>query len=664
MRDWRYNADIFSSYPYYTGNDLGVTYSKTQTSIKVWAPTAAVVELRIYKQSLGGTAIRIDQFEATENGTWQITLQGDLNGYFYTIQVCDNEGWLNETPGIDARAVGINGYRGLIFDPQQTNPEGWENDKRVVCEHGTDAIIYELHVRDFSISPSSGMNYRGKYLAFTEAGTLSPDGLKTGIDHLKELGITHVHLLPVSDFFTVDEQWPDKGYNWGYDPQNFNAPEGSYSTDPNTISRITELKRLVQNLHKVRIGVIFDVVYNHTFHTRRSYFNQTVPGYYYRQRMNGTFSNASGCGNEMATERGMVRKYIIDSLRYWATEFHADGFRFDLMGVYDLDIMNQIRAQMDHISPSILLYGEGWAADRSPLSETWRAVKTNVSRLYRVAVFNDEFRNAIKGDAFDVNSRGFVSGCTMGEENIKFGIAGACFHPQIVYGYVEQSKTPWAIEPWQCVNYASCHDNFTLFDKFKLSRPQATNDELSRMVMLAGALILTSQGIPFIHAGTEMARTKNGDFNSFKSPDIINQIDWSRKKTFYPIFKYYQSLITMRKLHPAFRMYSADQVRKHLVFSPGYQPGVVSYLLTDHANGDNWKTILLIFNGNAQPIQFKIPVLAQWRIVARDTTINLRSAESFSGDEIEVAGISMCMLVDDYFAHDLQFPEASEHGRK
>lgn len=658
MRDWKFNGVDFSTYPYYEGEDLGVCYSKEKTSIRIWAPTANQVELRIYRQSQGGAAIRIDQFEKAENGTWLIVLPGDLNGYFYTIRVNDNIGWLNETPGVDARAVGINGIRGLIFDPKTTDPKGWMDDQRVKCESATDAVIYELNVRDFSIAPSSGMKNKGKYLAFTESGTVSPQGLKTGIDHLKELGITHVHLLPVYDFLTVDERYPDQSYNWGYDPQNFNAPEGSYASNPNTISRILELKMLVQSLHQAGIGVIFDVVYNHTARTRRSWFNQTVPGYHYRQKPNGTFSNASGCGNEIATERNMVRKYIVDSLYYWATEFHLDGFRFDLMGIYDLDTMNQIRTRMDRISPSILLYGEGWTADKSPLSETWRAVKTNVSRLYRVAVFNDDFRDGIKGNNFNPRSKGFVSGQTIQEENIKFGIAGACFHPQIVYGYVERSKSPWASEPWQCINYASCHDNYTLFDKLTLSSPEATDEELCRMVMMAGALVLTSQGIPFLHAGDEMARTKSGDHNSYQSPDRINQIDWERKSTYKQVFRYYQMLISLRKAHPAFRMTSSEHIRKSLIFSSDYQPGVASYSLTNHANDDKWKTILLVFNGNRYPITFNLPSHISWRIVAWDTTINPDSTDYVSASEIEVSGISMLMLVEDYFNPTIQFSDS------
>ncbi len=646
MRDWKFYGVDFAAYPYYEGNDLGVTYTKDQTKIRIWAPTATAVELYIYRESLGGSPIRIDQFVKANEGTWVIILSGDLEGYYYTIRVNDGI-WMNETPGVDARAVGTNGQRGLIFDSVKTNPEGWESDRRITLKHVTDALIYELHVRDFSISASSGIKNRGKYLAFTEEGTVSPQGLSTGIEHLKEMGITHVHLLPVYDFLTVDELEPDQSYNWGYDPQNFNSPEGSYASNPADTSRITELKMLVQSLHRAGIGVVFDVVYNHTAFTRRSWFNQTVPGYYYRQKSNGTFSNASGCGNEMATERPMVRKYIIDSLRYWANEFHADGFRFDLMGIYDLETMNQIRASLDSISPSILIYGEGWAADRSPLDEHWRAVKANVTRLNRIAVFNDDFRDGIKGDNFVSTSKGFVSGQTIQEENIKFGMVGACYHPQIVYGYVERSKAPWAAEPWQCINYASCHDNFTLYDKLALSCPEATADELSRMVMMAGALVLTSQGIPFLHAGDEMGRTKYGEHNSYKSPDRINQIDWERKSTYLQIFSYYQSLIRLRKEHPAFRMTSSAEIRDHLIFSTDYQPGVASYVLVNHANDDDWRTILLVFNGNRNEITFGLMPHIRWRIVAYGTSIDPDSTSYISGDEIKVPAISMLMLVED-----------------
>ena len=646
MRDWKFSGIDFLAFPTYNGNDLGVSYSKEKTAIRIWAPTAKNVELRIYVHATGGDAIRIDQFSKAENGTWTLALKGDLKGYYYTIRVNDGE-WLNETPGIDARAVGTNGHRGLIFNPLETNPEGWIADQRVALINPVDAIVYELHVRDFSISPTSGMTHKGKFLAFTEHGTLSPRGLATGIDHLKELGITHVHLLPANDFFTVDENAPDQSYNWGYDPQNFNAPEGSYSTNPKDTSRITEFKMLVQSLHKAGIGVILDVVYNHTGFTTRSCFNQTFPGYYYRQKPDGNFSNASGCGNEMATERAMVRKYIIDSLSYWATEFHIDGFRFDLMGIFDLDTMNLIREKMDTISRDIFLYGEGWTADSSPVPESLRAVKINVPKLDRIAVFNDDFRDAIKGNSFVPSNRGFVSGKTIREETIKFGIAGACFHPQIVYDYVDHSKAPWAKEPWQCVNYASCHDNYTLYDKLILSCPEASEEELTHMVMMAGALILTSQGIPFIHAGTEMARTKLGDHNSYKSPDQINQIDWNKKHSFIEVYQYYKKLILLRKNHPAFRMTSSKQMREHLIFSEDYLPGISSYVLVNHANDDDWRTILLVFNGNRQSIKFPIKGHIKWRMVAKGTTIDEQSAIYPEGNEIEIPGISMLVMVED-----------------
>lgn len=646
MRNWKFRDVNFLAFPVYSGDDLGVLYTKQKTIVRIWAPTAEKVELRVYAQATGGEAIRIDQFVKAEKGTWTISLLVDLKGYYYTIRVNDGE-WLNETPGIDAKAVGTNGLRGLFFDPADTHPEGWQSDQRVETINPVDAIIYEMHVRDFSIAPSSGMTNKGKYLAFTEHGTLSPQGLATGIDHLKELGITHVHLLPVNDFSTVDENAPEQMYNWGYDPQNFNVPEGSYSTNPKNTSRIKELKMLVQSLHQAGIGVVLDVVYNHTVFTSLSYFNQTVPGYYYRQKADGSFSNASGCGNEIASERPMVRKFLLDSLHYWATEFHIDGFRFDLMGIIDIDTMNLIRTKIDAISPSIILYGEGWTADTSPLPEALRAVKINVSKLDRIAVFNDDFRDAIKGNSFVPRNKGFVSGKTVQEENIKFGITAACYHPQIVYDYVEHSKFPWAKEPWQCVNYASCHDNYTLYDKLILSCPEASEEQLSRMVMMAGALVLTSQGIPFLHGGSEFARTKLGDHNSYKSTDLINQVDWNKKHAFLKVNQYYQQLIHLRKNHPAFRMTSSEQMREHLIFSDDYIPGVSSFVLVNRANDDDWRTILLVFNGNTHSIQFPIKGHIKWRMVAFESTIDEESILYPEGEEIEVAGISMLMLVED-----------------
>ena len=391
-------------------------------------------------------------------------------------------------------------------------------------------VITNYNVRD-SIDPVSGYHNKGKSLHFTEKGTHSPEGLKTGPDHLLEMGITHVQLLPIFDFLTVDEsKQPPTDYNWGYDPLNFNAPEGSYSTDPfNGSIRITELKHAIKALHENGIGVIMDVVYNHTGLINHSYFNQTVPGYYYRQRPNGSFSDASGCGTEIASERTMARKFIIDSLMFWATEYHIDGFRFDLMGIFDIETMNTIRRELDTIDPGIVLYGEGWTAAESPMDEKFRAIKENTPQLNRIAVFNDDFRDAVKGHWGNPASLGFASGQTLNEESVKYALVAATHHPQIVYSYVASSKWAWSLSPAQSINYVSCHDNYTLYDKLKLSRPEARLPELARMVCLAGSLLLTAQGIPFLHAGVEMMRTKKGDGNSYKSGDETNMIDWSRK---------------------------------------------------------------------------------------------------------------------------------------
>jgi pullulanase len=646
MRDWTFNHIDFSIYPYYRGDDLGVLYSPGEILVKLWAPAAKEVEFRLYEKSSGGSPFRIEKMAATPNGVWQIRLDGDFKDRYFTFRVNDGE-WLNETPGVDTKAVGSNGKRGLIYNPQETNPEGWEHDKPLEPKNAVDAVLYELHVRDFSIAPSSGMKQKGKYLAFTETGTKTPRQLASGIDHLKELGITHVHLLPVYDFFTVDENYPYLKYNWGYDPLNYNAPEGSYATNPDNISRIKELKQLVQALHAAGIGVVMDVVYNHTGYTRRSWFNQTVPGYYYRQNRNGKFANASGCGNEIASERAMVRRYIINSLKYWASEFHLDGFRFDLMGIMDIQTMNEIRWHLDELRPGILLYGEGWAADYSPMDERYRAVKHHVVNLNGIACFNDDMRDAIKGNNFDEKSRGFVNGRTLNEEAVKFGVVAACYHPSIVYGYVESSKHAWAKEPWQCVNYVSCHDNFTLYDKLRMSCPDASVDELKKMQKLAGALILTSQGIPFLHAGSEFCRSKKGNHNSYKSPDSINQIDWNLKDEHVDVFHYYKKLIELRKKIGVFRMQSADEIRKYLNFSQNYQPGVLAYSFLNCPNEFNWKTIQLIFNAKKEPAIMELDE-HDWHVIAREDEICYDGIDCLIDRKAIVPPISMMILVKGY----------------
>jgi len=644
MRDWKFNHIDFSIYPNYQGSDLGVTWTPEKTTVKIWAPTAKMIEFRLYKDGKTGEAFHKTQLQAIGNGIWSTVLMGDYQGKFYTFKINDGE-WLAETPGIYASCVGVNGRRGIIYDPQKTNPENWEDDKGPVLKNFTDAIIYETHVRDFSISESSGIEQKGKFLGFAEEETKTKNGIATGISHLKELGITHVHLLPVYDFATIDEGNPPEKYNWGYDPLHYNALEGSYATNPyDGKVRISEFKKLVQALHSSGIGVILDVVYNHTYFTKESVFNQTVPGYFYRQKKDGSFANASGCGNELATERTMVRKYIVESLKYWAQEYHIDGFRFDLMGVYDLDTMKTIRQELDKINHGMLLYGEGWAADQSPMPEEKRAVKRNVPQLSGIAAFNDDMRDALKGNHGSKKTKGFVSGLELREEAIKFGVVGAVHHPQIVYDYVESSKQPWAGGPGQSVNYASCHDNYTLWDKLKFSCAKASNEEMRKMVKLSGALVITSQGIPFLHAGVDFCRTKGGHGNSYKSPDSVNQIDWNRKEEFFDVFSYYKNLIEMRKKHPAFRMTETSQVQEHIKFCTEYKVGIVSYCIDGRSVNDSWKDIVLVFNGSRKENLASLPP-GNYKVVVKGDDFNENGIGETISEELKSEPISTTILV-------------------
>jgi pullulanase len=535
----------------------------------------------------------------------------------------------------------------MIINPATTNPDKWKSDKRCAVVQPTDMVIYELHVRDFSISPDSGIKYKGKYLGFTETGTKSPQGLSTGLDHLKELGITHVHLLPIADFYTVDESKSTSQYNWGYDPLNFNTPEGWYATDPfDGTTRIKELKKVVQALHKQGVGVIMDVVYNHSGLIFDSWFNQFVPGYYYRQKADGTLSDASGCGNEMASERAMVRKFIIESVAYWAEEYHFDGFRFDLMGILDIETMNQIRKRLDQTDKNIFMFGEGWIAAESPLPENLRATKLNTIKLDRIASFCDDMRDGLKGSPFNRFSHGFISGLTLREEKIKFAITGAIDHPQIFYDYVDSSRKPWANTPAQCINYVSCHDNYTLFDKLQYSCPEAFMDEIDRMTRLALGILLTSQGVPFMHAGMEMHRSKGGHHDSYRSPDEVNQIEWSRKAEFEGLYMFTRNCLELRRQHPAFRMSDSKMVREKLSFFQKYIPGVIAYQLIDHANGDSWKTILVLFNGNNYSVEFEISE-KKWLIVAQNGQIQPHGMGHVTTNIVRLHPISMMILAEE-----------------
>lgn len=634
----------WSDYPVYPGSDLGVNYSPAKTTFKVWAPKASEVMLRLYSTGNAGQVLDSINLTKSNNGTWSISITKDLKNLYYTFQVLQEDKWLLESPDIYAKAVGLNGKRGMIVDLSKTNPEGWNRDRRPRFKNYNDIILYELHVRDFSIDPHSGILHKGKFLGLTETGTKNSDGESTGLDHLKELGITHVHLLPSFDFSSIDESAPQLNqYNWGYDPLNYNVPEGSYSTNPyDGNTRIREFKQMIKTFHDNGISVILDVVYNHTAN-RQSGFNQFVPGYYYRHNVDGSYSNGTGCGNETASERPMMRSFMNWSVAYWAKEYHIDGFRFDLMGIHDVETMNLLSETLYKIDPQVFIYGEGWAAGKSPLPENLRAVKGNVARLKDVAVFSDDIRDGIKGKWNDLTSKGFVSGQAGNAESVKFGIVGSTYHPQVDYSKVNYSKSAWAKEPAQCINYVSCHDDNTLYDRLKISNPGISEDSIIKMDLLSNAIILTSQGIPFLHAGEEMLRTKHGVANSYHSPDSINAIDWSRKTQYAFVNKYYKDLIRLRKDHPAFRMPSNTMIQQHLKFLDTNDPLVIAYMLTDHANNDSWKNILVIFNGNSEKHMLRIPT-GKWNIVGEEAGINEHGSGYADGGIIILPATSTILL--------------------
>lgn len=613
----------YLSYPVYEGNDLELSINGKTASFRLWSPEAQAVKLRLYKNGRGGEPIETIDMNKAENGTWTASVTPVPYGKFYTFQVQTAGKWLDETPGIWAKAVGVNGHRAAVIDFSITNPEGWANDKGPEVKAINDAVIYEMHHRDFSVHPNSGIANKGKFLAMTEEGTLNPMGDKTGIDHLKELGVTHVHILPSYDYNSVDEaNLPANQYNWGYDPYNYNSPEGSYSTNPSDpATRVREMKEMVKALHDVGIGVVMDVVYNHTADNDKSNFSLTAPGYFYRHNEDGSYSDASGCGNETASERQMMGDFIVNSVKYWAKEYHIDGFRFDLMAIHDTETMNRVAAALKEINPSIFVYGEGWTAGNSPLPMEARALKENVAKMDGIAVFSDDIRDAVKGHYSNAADRGFATGKPGNEETVKIGIVAATAHPQVDYSKGNNSKFPYASSPSQIINYVSCHDDLTLTDKLAKSMPEASEAERQRAARLAQTIVFTSQGTPFMFAGEEVFRDKKGVHNSYKSPDSINAIDWNLKHLNAEQFNYYKELIALRKAHPAFRMTSADAIASHLKFDKVTSPNLISYSLLDNANGDEWKEIKLIFNGSDEAAEVKLPN-GKWTVAARDGQIN------------------------------------------
>lgn len=636
---------VYSTFDTYDGDDLELTVTPETTKFALWSPEAEAVKVYIYPTGRNSAAEDSLVMKRGSHGVWRAEVEKPLYGKFYTFSIKHRGKWLQETPGIWAKAVGVNGERGAVINLAETNPKGWESDHGPAITNINDAVIYEMHHRDFSMHPSSGIVNKGKFLALTEHDAVSSFGDKTGIEHLKELGVTHVHILPSYDYNSVDEtRLSENGYNWGYDPLNYNAPEGSYSTNPvDPLVRIREMKEMVKALHDAGIGVVMDVVYNHTAQNDDSNFSLTAPGYFYRHRPDGTYSDASGCGNETASERRQVRDFIVNSVKYWAKEYHIDGFRFDLMAIHDTETMNQVVAELKKINPDIFVYGEGWTAGDSPLPVERRALKENVSAMPQVAVFSDDLRDAVKGHYTDEKDRGFATGKPGLEETVKIGIVGATAHPQVDYSKGNNSKKPYALSPAQVINYVSCHDDLMLTDKLAKSLPDESVADRQRAHKLAETIVFTSQGTPFMFAGEEIFRDKKGVHNSYKSPDSINAIDWTLKHDNAELFNYYRELIKLRKSHPAFRMTTAEDVARNLVFDNVNESNLISYSLKNHANGDEWKEIKVVFNGGNESKTVKIAG-GEWLVIARDGKLVADGFDRIKGGKITVEPRSALIL--------------------
>ena len=637
-------------------------YSKVKTLFKLNAPTTVnldgmtgattqidkkkQVEIHIYEDGQGGKAIKTIKMKASGENRWEATVKGDLKGKFYTFDIGKGE-----TPGVFAKAVGVNGMRGAIVDMAETNPQGWENDQRPVIQSPADLVIYEMHWRDFSIDVSSGLKNKGKFLALTEP---------KAIEHLKSLGVNAVHILPSFDYASVDETKLDTPqYNWGYDPKNYNVPEGSYSTDPyNPVTRIKEFKQMVQALHKAGIRVILDVVYNHTFNIDHSNFQLTYPDMYYRKTADDKYSDGSGCGNETASEKPLMREFMLESVKYWIDEYHIDGFRFDLMGVHDIETMQQIRAEVNKIDPSIYIYGEGWSAGSCAYPVDKLAMKANAQQLNGIAAFSDDMRDALRGPFSDDHKGALLAGIPGEEESLKFGIVGGIAHPQVDMTKVNYDKKPWTNNPTEQISYVSCHDDMCLVDRLKASIPSLTDKnipekertaELIRIDQLAQTAVFTSQGVPFILSGEEMLRDKKGVHNSYNSPDSINHLDWNNLQRYPQLFTYYKNLIQLRKNHPAFRLATGDKVRQHLEFLPAVnskdvkQDCLVGFLLKDLQGIDAWKTIVVICNFNKEAKEMAIPE-GTYTIACCNGAIDEAGLGEVSGKEVLVDGQSALIL--------------------
>ena len=636
-----YSTEKFEKEFTYSGSDLGATYTPEKTAFRVWAPTADTVTLNLYGSGTPGIDDLVEQLPMTAdvNGTWIAEKEGDLNGTYYTylVSVGGNE---NEACDPYARTTGVNGKRAMILDLASTDPDGWENDTNPNAGMAyNDAVIYELHVRDLSSDESSGIQNAGKFLGLTETGTTTASGIPTGLDHMKDLGITHVHLLPVYDYASVDETQSDKPqFNWGYDPENYNVPEGSYSTDPyNGAVRVAEMKQMVKVLHDNQISVIMDVVYNHVYNASDFCVNQIVPDYFSRICEDGTYSNGSDCGNDTASERSMVRKYIVDSVKYWADEYHIDGFRFDLVGLIDTETINEVVTEVHKTHPDVIFYGEGWTMDTAVTKEGYKmTTQPNSTAVPGFAFFSDTLRDALKGHVFYTTRKGYVSGAADLADTVK-----GCFLGQ---------AGDWCTTPAQSINYASCHDNMTLLDRITRSTPGVSEEDRIRMNNLSAAIYMTAQGIPFLQAGEEMLRTKIDAFggfleNSYNSPDSVNSIKWNtlEDETYQNVYNYYKGLIAFRKAHAALRLTNATDVNANITSVDGLDDNVLAFRINGGVNGETSDGIFVIFNPNSAETSVTLPDGA-WDVCVNADHAGTGALTTVAGS-VSVEPISAMVLV-------------------
>ena len=632
-----YSSAEFEELYTYTGDDLGATWTKEKTSFRLWAPTATAVTINLYQSGTPGTEDLIERIDMTADvkGTWVAEKTGDLHGVYYTYSVTV-DGKTSEACDPYARATGVNGQRAMIIDLSSTNPEGWDTDKDPhYNDNITDAIIYELHVRDLSVDESSGITNKGKYLGLIEAGTKNPSGQSTGLDYMKELGITHIHLLPVYDYASVDESNLDTPqFNWGYDPLNYNVPEGSYSTDPfKGEVRVSEFKQMVKGLHDNGISVIMDVVYNHVYNAQTFCFNKIVPMYFTRITERGTYSVGSGCGNDTASERSMVKKYIIDSVKYWADEYHIDGFRFDLVGLIDTETINAVVEEVHKTHPNVIFYGEGWTLNTQPTKEGYTmATQINAELTPDFAYFSDTIRDAIRGPMGNDSQPGYLGNAGGYASTIK-----NCF----------TASPSWCSSPTQTINYASCHDNLALFDKITLSTEKSTMEDRVRMNNLSAAIVMTSQGTPLFQAGEEILRSKpigdgSYDHNSYKSSDAINSIKWNNlnDEVYMDSYNYYKGLIAFRKAHPVLRLTTAEAVSEAVSVLPDLASNVNAFHIK---GGDIDDDMVVIFNPRKEATTITLPE-GKWDVCIdgeNSGTTVLRSVEG----TVSVDAISAMVLV-------------------